>query len=222
MMHTNNLAKKLKEIRSLRGMSQEYLAEESRVSLRTIPRIENKESVPTGETIKRISVALDVEMSELLGVNTIEETSDLKGTIIFLKRQLSKTKDSAEIKTFEKFISILSNLKEKELNQEQIHQIESYITYLELEKIPSFSNEIFKQKLTKFKQFLKKKLKFVPTNYYTTFAVSFAVSFAIGFGIQNGISITTKLIVVSAALVLIGIGVFVDSNIKRQERAFGF
>ena len=41
-MTTNNLAKRLKELRLLRGMSQEYLAEESRVSLRTIQRIENK------------------------------------------------------------------------------------------------------------------------------------------------------------------------------------
>lgn len=221
-MNTNNLAKKLKEIRTLRGMSQEYLAEESRVSLRTIQRIENEESVPTGETIKRISVALDVEMSELLGANTIEETSNLKGTIIFLKRQLSKTKDKTEMKTFEKFISILSNLKEKELSEAQLTKIESYITYLELEKIPSFSNEIFKQKLTKFKKFLKNKLKLVPTNYYTTLAVSFAVSFAVAFVIQDGISITTKLMVVSVAFVLIGIGVVVDLNIKRHERAFGF
>ena len=43
-MTTNNLAKRLKELRLLRGMSQEYLAEESRVSLRTIQRIENEES----------------------------------------------------------------------------------------------------------------------------------------------------------------------------------
>jgi transcriptional regulator with XRE-family HTH domain len=35
-METKYLAKKLKEVRALRGMSQEYLADESRVSLRTI------------------------------------------------------------------------------------------------------------------------------------------------------------------------------------------
>ncbi len=39
-MERNNLAKRLKEIRTLRGMSQEYLAEEARVSLQTIQRIE--------------------------------------------------------------------------------------------------------------------------------------------------------------------------------------
>ena len=45
-------------------MSQEYLAEESRVSLRTVQRIENNESRPTGESIKRIASALDVQLTE--------------------------------------------------------------------------------------------------------------------------------------------------------------
>jgi transcriptional regulator with XRE-family HTH domain len=155
-METKNLAKKLKELRVLRGMSQEYLAEESRVSLRTIQRIENDESVPTGETIKRISVALDININELAGSNSLEETTDLKATIVFLKKQLSKTNEKSEIKTFEKFIDILNKLKEKDLSPQKIEGIESYIKYLELEKIPSFSNEMFKQKLAKFTKYLKK------------------------------------------------------------------
>ena len=82
-METKSLAKTLKELRTLRGMSQEYLAEESRVGLRTIQRIENNESKPTGETIKRIANALDVEMKELVGSNSVIETDDIKATIIF-------------------------------------------------------------------------------------------------------------------------------------------
>ena len=53
----SSIAKNLKKLRATRGMSQEYLADESRVSLRTIQRIENNESEPTGETIKRIAIA---------------------------------------------------------------------------------------------------------------------------------------------------------------------
>lgn len=192
-MGTKNLAKKLKELRAIRGMSQEYLAEESRVSLRTIQRIENNESTPTGETIKRISAALDVEMNEMIGSNSLVETSDLKGTVIFLKKQLSKTNEKSEIKTFEKFIEILNKLKEKDLSTEQMEGIESYIKYLALEKIPSFSNEMFKQKLAKFKKYLKNKLKFVPKNYYTTWAISFAVSFAIAFAVQSKIHLNMKI-----------------------------
>jgi len=89
-METKNLAKKLKELRAVRGMSQEYLADESRVSLRTIQRIENNESEPTGEMIKRIAIALDVELTELIGSNSVMETNDLKATIIFLKNSSLK------------------------------------------------------------------------------------------------------------------------------------
>lgn len=221
-METKNLAKKLKELRAVRGMSQEYLADESRVSLRTIQRIENNESEPTGETIKRIAVALDVELTELIGSNSVMETNDLKATIIFLKKQLSKTNEKSEIKTFEKFIELLQKLKEKDLNAVQIEGIESYLQYLELEKVPSFSNEMFKQKLAKFKKYLKNKLRFVPNNYYTTWAASFGLSFAVGFAVQNSIDYSIKIGVISVALVITGIGIIMDIRMKRQERSFNF
>ncbi len=221
-MKTKDLARKLKKLRATRGMSQEYLADESRVSLRTIQRIENNESEPTGETIKRIANALDVELTELIGSDSITETNDLKATIIFLKKQLSKTNEKSEIKTFEKFIELLQRLKEKDLNSEQIEGIESYIQYLELEKIPSFSNEMYKQKLVKFKKHLKNKLRFVPNNYYTTWAVSFGLSFAVGFSVQSNIDNNIKIGVISAALLLIGIGIILDLRMKRQERSFYF
>ena len=221
-MESKILAKKLKELRALRGMSQEYLADESRVGLRTIQRIENNESEPTGETLKRIAIALDVELSELIGSNSVKETSDLKATIIFLKKQLSKTNEKSEIKTFEKFIEILSKLKEKDLSPKQIEGIESYIKYLELEKIPSFSNEMFKQKLAKFKKYLRNKLHFVPSNYYTTWAASFGLSFAVGFSVQRNIDYNIKIGVISVALLIIGIGIIMDMRMKRQERSFSF
>jgi transcriptional regulator with XRE-family HTH domain len=221
-MNPTSLAKKLKELLALRGMSQEFLAEESRVGLRTIQRIENEESEPTGETIKRLATALSVEINELLGSNSLDQTNDLKATIVFLKKQLSNTNEKSEIRTFEKFIEVLNNLKEKDLNPEQIEGIESYIKYLELEKIPSFSNEMFKQKLDKFKKYLKTKMRFVPNNYYTTWATSFAFSFAIGFAVQSKIDLNIKIGVFSAALLLIGIGIILDLRIKNQERSLSF
>mgnify|MGYP005992171163 CR=1 FL=1 len=218
-METKNLAKKLKELRILRGMSQEYLAEESRVSLRTIQRIENNESEPTGETVKRIANALDAQLTELTGSNLVAETNDIKATIIYLKKQLSKTNEKSEVKTFEKFITLLQHLKEKDLSPEQIEGIESYIQYLELEKIPSFSNEMFKKKLTKFKKYLKNKLRFVPNNYYTTWTASFGLSFAIGFAIQNNIDNSLRIGVISIVAVLIVIAVIMDLRTKKQNRS---
>jgi transcriptional regulator with XRE-family HTH domain len=221
-MNTNNLAKKLKELRAKRGISQEFLADESRVSLRTIQRIENEESKPTGETIKRIAFALDIEFNELMESSVLEKTIDLQGTILFLKKQLSNTNKKSEIKTFEKFIDILQHLKEKKLSAEQLKGIESYISYLELEKIPNFSNELYKQKLKKFRKYLTDKLRFVPNNYYRTLALLFAVPFAISFSIQPKIDFSIKISVIIAVILLVIAGIIIDVRIQKQNRSLNF
>ncbi|NNL15159.1 MAG: helix-turn-helix domain-containing protein [Flavobacteriaceae bacterium] len=65
-MDKNHLAIRVKELRNQKGMSQEFLAEESGLSLRTIQRIENGVSNPTGESLKRLSNALNVNPDELI------------------------------------------------------------------------------------------------------------------------------------------------------------
>ncbi|MDA8932328.1 helix-turn-helix domain-containing protein, partial [Flavobacteriaceae bacterium] len=60
------LGLRIKELRKQKGMSQEFLVEESGLSLRTIQRIENGETNPTGESLKRLSNALNVNPDELI------------------------------------------------------------------------------------------------------------------------------------------------------------
>lgn len=79
-MKKNHLAIRVIELRNQKGMSQEILAEESGLSLRTIQRIENGETNPTGDTLKRLSNALNVNPDELIDW-TIKED---KGYLTFL------------------------------------------------------------------------------------------------------------------------------------------
>ncbi|NNL16488.1 MAG: helix-turn-helix domain-containing protein [Flavobacteriaceae bacterium] len=65
-MNKNRLGLRIKELRKQKGMSQELLADESGLSLRTIQRIENGETNPTGESLKRLSNALNVNPDELI------------------------------------------------------------------------------------------------------------------------------------------------------------
>lgn len=65
-MDKSQLAIRIKELRNQKGMSQEFLAEESGLSLRTVQRVENGESNPTSESIKRLSNALNVNPDELI------------------------------------------------------------------------------------------------------------------------------------------------------------
>ena len=77
-MKNKDLAKRIKELRNRKGMSQEILAEESGLSLRTIQRIENGETEPTGDTLKRLSNALNVNPDELIDWTIKEDRDFLK------------------------------------------------------------------------------------------------------------------------------------------------
>lgn len=76
-MDKSELALRLKELRTQKRMSQEFLAEESGLSLRTIQRIENGKSNPTGESLKRLSNALNVNPDELIDWSIKEDNKYL-------------------------------------------------------------------------------------------------------------------------------------------------
>jgi len=65
-MNNTHLSARVKELRNKKGMSQENLAEESGLSLRTIQRIEKGETNPNGDSLKRLSSALNVNPDELI------------------------------------------------------------------------------------------------------------------------------------------------------------
>lgn len=66
-----SIAKKIVEIRIAKGLSQEDLANQSQINVRTIQRIEQNETVPRGKTLLLISEALNIDISDLReSVNT--------------------------------------------------------------------------------------------------------------------------------------------------------
>lgn len=61
-----SLSQRVKELRTRKGISQELLAEETGLSLRTIQRIENDETVPRGDSLKRLAQALNTSPDEII------------------------------------------------------------------------------------------------------------------------------------------------------------
>ena len=72
-MKNSDLAKRVKELRNRRGLSQELLAENSGLGLRTIQRIENGETEPRGDTLRRLANALDASPDEIIDWTTSED-----------------------------------------------------------------------------------------------------------------------------------------------------
>lgn len=64
-MENQNLAQRVKELRKRKALSQDDLAKNSGLSLRTVQRVENGDTVPTAETLKRLAIVLDVAPNEL-------------------------------------------------------------------------------------------------------------------------------------------------------------
>ncbi|WP_179197793.1 helix-turn-helix domain-containing protein [Hymenobacter crusticola] len=60
------LAEKIGALRKSKGLSQEQLADESSINLRTLQRIESGSTEPRGNTLRAIARVLDTPLEELL------------------------------------------------------------------------------------------------------------------------------------------------------------
>ncbi|MCW3789616.1 helix-turn-helix domain-containing protein [Plebeiibacterium sediminum] len=78
-MEKEKLAQAVKQLRKIKGLSQEVLANKAEVSLRTVQRLEKGETEPTGDTLNRISAVFNLSPEELLEWNCTSDT--LKKTV---------------------------------------------------------------------------------------------------------------------------------------------
>lgn len=76
-MKNKELAQKIKTLRNRKGFSQEELSEKTGLSLRTIQRIENGETEPRGDSLKRLAYSLDVSPDEISDWVVKEDTGFL-------------------------------------------------------------------------------------------------------------------------------------------------
>lgn len=78
----NWIAKKISETRKIKGLTQEELAEQAKINLRTIQRIENSESEPRGTTLNLICEALEIDSKELILTENSKREKDIGIKII--------------------------------------------------------------------------------------------------------------------------------------------
>lgn len=77
-MEKITLGSQIEKLRKRQGFSQEMLAEEAGLNLRTIQRIENNETVPRADSLKRITDAIKVTPDELMDYSLVEDKTFLK------------------------------------------------------------------------------------------------------------------------------------------------
>lgn len=80
-MKQPELGRKIYDLRTEKGLTQEELVEKCNISVRTIQRIENGEVTPRSYTIKSILVALDYDLNKL----TNKESSSIDSFVSWFK-----------------------------------------------------------------------------------------------------------------------------------------
>lgn len=75
-MKNRELAQRIKNLRNRKGFSQEELSVKTGLSLRTVQRVENGETEPRGDTLKRLALAFGVSADEIVDW-TVQEDKGL-------------------------------------------------------------------------------------------------------------------------------------------------
>jgi hypothetical protein len=100
----------------------------------------------------------------------------------FFKCLMTNATKKSEITVYEKFIHILTELKNREFSIDQIHTIEKELDSLNLKSIGKNRKKHLKKALAHFEKFLKDSFSLTSKGYYAKLASGLGLSFGILFG----------------------------------------
>jgi len=101
---------------------------------------------------------------------------------IFENLKIDTTK-KREIKIYEEFLHILSELKTREFSKDEIQSIEAELDNLNLESNLKNRKKYFKKALGKFEKYLKDTFSLTSKDYYTKLGTGLGASFGMLFGV---------------------------------------
>jgi len=142
----------------------------------------------------------------------------INNTIIFFKSILTQTIKKSEIKIYENFIGILSDLKNRDLTKEQLRCIEEELENLKLKEIPENRKKYFRRKLNEFQKYLKDEFSLTTKGYYESIGMSMGMVFGISIGASvfgAGSGVSTGLMF--GMLIGFIIGRYMDSEAEKKN-----
>jgi hypothetical protein len=104
----------------------------------------------------------------------------LTETITFLENAKKRTDKKSQRKSYETFIAILTDLKTKDLDQEQFQTIEKQLDNLQLSSKLSFKE--LRRNFSKLQEFLKVKFSLTEEGHYTSLGIALGMCFGVTFG----------------------------------------
>lgn len=135
----------------------------------------------------------------------------------FFEKLLGETDKKREIKIYRNFITILLNLKSRDLTEVQLLSIENELKILKLRSYPENKRKYFSKKLNTFKEYLKEAFSLISEGYYIAIGMSLGMCFGVAFGTSFGSSGTSMGLAIGM-LIGLGIGRAKDLEAEKQNR----
>ncbi|MCK5637774.1 MAG: hypothetical protein KAH67_03625 [Flavobacteriaceae bacterium] len=132
-----------------------------------------------------------------------------------------ETTKKSEIKIYEKFLHILSELKIREFSEDEIQSIETELDRLNLESNPENKKKYFKKALTKFEKYLKDTFSLTSKGYYAELGIALGMTWGVVAGILIGERFEKSLGISLGISIGMLIGIFVGRYMDSQAKAAG-
>jgi len=145
----------------------------------------------------------------------------LQAAYNFIENLKTETTKKSEIKVYEKFLHILTELKIRAFSNDDIQSIERELDRLNLKSNSENRKKYFKKALSTFEKFLKDTFSLTSKRYYTELGIALGASFGILFGVvflsswERSMGISLGLIIGS------GIGGAIGRSMDSQAKAAG-
>ncbi len=133
----------------------------------------------------------------------------------------TETTKKYEIRIYEKFLHILSELKLRAFSKDEIQSIEKELDSIDLESNPENRKKHFKRALKGFKIYLKEKYSLVSAGHYTNLYVSLGASFGIVLGIIIGERTEKSLGIALGISIGMVVGSLIGRKMDAQAKAAG-
>ena len=132
----------------------------------------------------------------------------------FFKSLRVQTNTKSEIKIYESFIGIISNLQERNFTEDELSAIELKLDELDLKSNPKNRIRYFRTSLNAFNSYLRGEFSLTPEGYYAAMGIAIGVAFGAAFGASYEMGFGVAIGMIIGLL----IGISMDSAAKKQNR----
>jgi len=145
----------------------------------------------------------------------------LKNAYNFFESLKTKTTKKSEIKVYEKFLHILSELNHRALSPNEIDSIETELERLNLESSVANRKNYFKKALTTFEKYLKDTFSLTTNGYYTERSIGYGVLFGVVAGVLFGERFEKSMGLALGISIGMFIGAIIGRRMDSQAKAVG-